>query len=65
MLSEYFFKALKDVGKPYYWIAWEAGLTPNQLYKITSRIDRPDSNDPRVIALCKYLGISIDDAFKI
>jgi len=64
ILSDEFFEALKNVGKPYHEIAWESNITPNQLYKITSKIDRPDSDDPRVIALCTYLGMSVDDAFK-
>ena len=64
VLSDEFFERLKNVGKPYHQIAWESSITPNQLYKITSKIDRPDPNDPRVIALCKYLGISVADAFK-
>jgi hypothetical protein len=63
-LTDEFYERLKNVGKPYHQIAWESNITPNQLYKITSKIDRPDSNDPRVKALCKYLGMSIDDAFK-
>ncbi len=63
-LSNEFFERLKRIGKPYHQIAWESNITPNQLYKITSRIDRPDPNDPRVIALCQYLGMSIEDAFK-
>jgi hypothetical protein len=64
VLSDEFFECLKSLGKPYHQIAWESNITPNQLYKITSRIDRPDPNDPRVIALCKYLGISVTDAYK-
>lgn len=64
MLSEKFFIALSELGKPYHKIAWEAGLTPNQLYKITARIDRPGPADPRVEALCNYIGISLDDAFE-
>ncbi len=66
VLSNEFFERLERQRrvKPYHQIAWESNITPNQLYKITSKIDRPNPNDPRVIALCKYLGMSIDDAFK-
>ena len=64
MLSEKFFNELKQRGKPYYQLAWEAGLTPNQLYKITSGIDRPDQSDPRIVAICKHLGISVSEAFE-
>jgi hypothetical protein len=64
MLSNKFFESLLLIGKPYHRIAWEAGLRPSQLYKITAGIDRPGRTDPRVVALCKYLGLPIDEAFK-
>jgi len=64
-LSEKFFGALAGSGKKYYRIAWEAGLKPNQLYKITSGIDHPDREDPRIQKLCAFLGLSIDDAFDL
>jgi len=64
MLSNKFFEKIKLTGHPIHEIAWEAGLTPNQLYKITSGIDRPKRNDLRVIKLCEYLGMHIDDAFE-
>ena len=63
MLSERFFNALKVKGKPYHEIAWEAGLTPNQLYKITSGVDRPQTSDPRILKLCEYLGLTPSDVF--
>jgi hypothetical protein len=63
MLSEKFFKALEETGKPYHQIAWEAGLSPNRLYKITSGVDRPKRNDPRIVAICEYLGMPVSDAF--
>ena len=64
MLSQKFFFELKQHGKPYHQLAWEAGLTPNQVYKITSGIDRPKRNDRRIAALCEYLGISVCEAFE-
>lgn len=63
MLSKKFFQALKEIGKPYHKIAWEAGITPNQLYKITAGVDRPSFNDPRIVKLCAYLNIPFADAF--
>jgi len=63
MLSKRFFEALKATDKPYHQIAWEAGLSPNQLYKITSGVDRPGPGDPRVIAICKYLDFPVDEVW--
>ena len=64
MLSQKFFKKLKATGKPYHQLAWEAGISPNQLYKITAKVDRPKSDDPRVQALCKYLNLPISEAYE-
>ena len=64
MLSEKFFQALQKTGKPYHKIAWEAGLKPYQVYKLTAGIDRPSSDDPRIVALCDYLNIPIDEALQ-
>lgn len=64
VLSQVFFQRLRDVGKPLYHIAWECGLSPNRVYKITSGVDRPKPDDPRIKSLCKYLNISIDEAFE-
>ena len=50
-------------GKPYHQIAWEAGISPNRFYKITAGVDRPGPEDPRMVAICKYLNIPIDDVF--
>lgn len=63
MLSKAFKEALKNSGKPYYQLAWEAGLTPNQLYKLTAGIDRPGPDDPRVNRIAKLLGLRIEDCF--
>jgi len=64
MLTEAFFDSLKAKGKSLHEIAWESGITPNQIYRITSGIDRPKRNDQRVIKLCAYLNLPIDDAFE-
>lgn len=63
-LSKAFFDTLANIGKPYHKVAWEAGLTPNQIYRLTSGIDRPGPGDPRIQKLCAYLGLSVEDAFE-
>ena len=62
-LSRIFFEKLKATGKPYHKIAWESGLTPNQLYRITAGIDRPSPFDKRIQKLCRFLSISVEEAF--
>jgi hypothetical protein len=64
MLSQKFYSALRNFGKPFHKVAWEAGITPNQLYKISSGIDRPGPNDPRIIKLSKLLKLSIAECFE-
>jgi len=64
MLSRRFIDTLKNTGKPYHKLAWEVGITPSQLYRLTAGIDRPAPGDPRVIKLCAYLGMSISEAFE-
>jgi len=66
MVSEKFMKALKSVkesGKPLYQIAWDAGVSPGMLYKISAGIDRPKLGDKRVKKLCSCLGLSEDEAY--
>lgn len=63
MINETITNAIKETGLPYHRIAWEAGLTPNQLYKITAGIDRPGPDDPRISKLCAYLKISTKEIF--
>ena len=62
MLSEKFFNHLA-AHRPYYKLAWRAGLSPNQLYKITSGVDRPDRFDPRIPKLACALGMRLDECF--
>ena len=64
-LSKKLIQALEATQKPYHKIAWESGLTPNQLYKLTAGIDRPKVNDPRIIALCTYLGLPLNEALEV
>ncbi len=61
-LSKEFFDQLAD-NRPYHQLAWRAGLTPNQLYKITSGVDRPDRFDPRIPKLAHVLGMRPEDCF--
>jgi len=63
MLSNTFKEALKKSGKPYYRIAWEAGITPNQLYKITAGIDHPGPEDLRIQKIADLLGLRHDECF--
>ena len=63
MLSQKFFDRLA-ANRPYHRLAWRAGLTPNQLYKITSGIDRPDKFDPRIPKLARVLGMVLKECFK-
>lgn len=63
-LSKKFFDALQGTAKPYHQIAWDAGLKPHQLYRITSGIDRPGHGDDRIRALCQYLGMPLREAFE-
>jgi hypothetical protein len=63
-LSKKFIQALRATQKPYHRIAWESGIKPNQLYKLTSGIDRPEKNDRRIIALCNYLGLPLNEALE-
>lgn len=64
MLSKIFVETLKEKGRPYYRLAWSAGLTPNQLYKFTSGIDRPKPGDQRVIKVATVLGLKPEDCFE-
>lgn len=66
MLSKKFMKALrnaKDAGKPLHKIAWEAGITPWMLYRISGGVDSPKPGDERIKKLCAYLGLSEDEAY--
>jgi hypothetical protein len=64
MLSAKFFQRLEKAGKPYYQIAWDAGLTPNQLYKFTSGIERPKPGDKRVAKVATVLGLKPEECFE-
>lgn len=64
MLTKKFFEKLRSTGKNLYDVAWEAGLHPATVYKINRGIDRPDPGDPRIIKLCSYLGLPVEEAFE-
>lgn len=63
MLSKEFLRALTQSEVPLHKIAWQAGLTPNQVYRITCGIERPGPGSKKVEALCRYLGFDIEEAF--
>jgi len=65
-LSKMFMEELarvKESGTPLHKIAWDAGITPGMLYKISAGVDRPKRGDKKIRKLCAYLGISEDEAF--
>ena len=64
MISQKLKDSLKQQNKALHKVAWDAGLTPNQLYKITSGIDRPSPDDPRILKLAIYLGLTIEECFE-
>jgi len=64
MLNKKFLQALKESEKPLHQIAWESGLTPNQVYRISCGIERPHRGCPKVEALCRHLGFPLEDAFQ-
>ncbi len=62
MLSKALLKKI-DAHRPFHKLAWASGLSPNQLYRITAGIDRPDRDDLRVKKLADYLGMTIEECF--
>ncbi len=64
ILSKAFLRKM-DENRPFHKLAWASGLSPNQLYRITAGIDRPDRDDPRIAKLATYLGMTIDDCFEV
>ena len=64
MLSAKFFNALKATGKKIHDVAWEAGVSPGQVYKFTAGIERPKPGDPRIKRICKVIGLNPDEAYE-
>ena len=63
MVSQKFLQSIRTSGIPIYKIAYEAGLRPGNLYKITSGIDIPTAGDKRVISVGHVLGLQPEDCF--
>jgi hypothetical protein len=63
-LSKEFLVKLKFAGRPAYRIGFEAGLTPNALYKLTAGITPIKENDSRVLAVAKILGLDASECFE-
>ena len=64
MISKKLIEAIQETGKPFHKVAWEAGITPNQLYKLTAGVDRPGRDDSRIKALCEYLNFPLENAIE-
>ncbi len=63
MLTKSFLAKIRSAGLPLHKLAWEVGITPNQLYKITSGIDRPGPEDRRIAKLCEYFKLPVSEVF--
>ena len=64
MLSEKFVAAVKLGPKRAYEVAQEAGIHPSTLSKLMCGIERAKTNDKRIIAVAKVLGITAEDCFQ-
>jgi hypothetical protein len=56
--------AVKLNSLPAYKIAWQAGVHPNVLSKLLCGIEKVKSNDPRIIAVGRVLGLPADKCFE-
>ncbi len=63
MLNPKFINELKESGVPLHRLAWESGLTPSQVYRITCGIERPEPGCRKVEALCRHLKMDPEEAF--
>jgi len=52
-----------EAHRPWHRLAWAAGITPAQLYRITSGVDRPDRDDPRIAKLAAHFGLAVEECF--
>lgn len=64
MLSKKFIAAVKLGPKRAYEVAQEAGIHPSTLSKLMCGIERAKSDDPRIIATGKVLGLSAEECFE-
>jgi len=53
-----------EAHRPWHQLAWAAGLSPAQLYRITAGVDRPGKEDRRIKKLATYLGMTIEECFE-
>ena len=63
-VSDRFLRAIRTAGVPAYQLAYQAGIKPGVLYKITAGIDIPKSGDRRVLAVARVLGLKPSECFK-
>ncbi len=63
MVSREFFIALKLADQPAYRICQAAGVNPTTLSKLIHGCTPLKSDDPRILAVAKQLGISPKEAF--
>ena len=63
MLSKEFIAAVKLNRKPQYKIAWEAGVNPTVLSQILIGYIKQKTNDERVIAIGRVIGLEPDQCF--
>jgi len=64
MVSQKFVEAVKLAPKRAYRIAQEAGLHPTTLSKIMNGIEKAHSNDPRILAVARVLGLDPKECFE-
>jgi hypothetical protein len=64
MLSQKLIHAVKLSERKAYRIAHEAGLHPSTLSSLLNGIEKVKTNDKRVIAVGRVLGISADECFQ-
>jgi transcriptional regulator with XRE-family HTH domain len=63
MVSRKLVEAVKLNRQRGYQIAHAAGLHPSTLSKILNGIERVSPGDPRVLAVCRVLGLAEQEAF--
>ena len=64
IVSKKLIAAVKLNSTPAYKIAWGVGVNPTMLSKLLNGIERPKSNDPRVIAVGRVLNIPPEECFQ-
>lgn len=64
VVSKKLIAAIKLNDDPAYRIAWKANVHPNVLSKLINGIERPEPDDPRVIAVGAVLDIPPAECFE-